>query len=80
VKAGGFHLTFCNIITQNRSKAQALVFYAFDVLIYRGRSVLTVREVLNKIFEDIKAASIGLSENIDATWSSPVCRNQTYNL
>ena len=60
-----------NLLQHHRSKAQALVFYAFDVLIYRGRSVLTVplyfrREVLHRIFEDIKAAPIGLSENIEA--------------
>ena len=60
-----------NLLQHHRSKAQALVFYAFDVLIYRGRSVLNVpldfrREVLRRIFEDIKAAPIGLSENIEA--------------
>ena len=60
-----------NLLQHHRSKAQALVFYVFDVLIYRGRSVLTVplyfrREVLRRIFEDIKAAPIGLSENIEA--------------
>ena len=60
-----------NLLQHHRSKAQALVFYAFDVLIYRGRSVLTVplyfrREVLRRIFEDINPAPIGLSENIEA--------------
>jgi DNA ligase D-like protein (predicted ligase) len=60
-----------NLLQHHRSKAQALVFYAFDVLIYRGRSVLNVplyfrREVLRRIFEDSKAAPIGLSENIEA--------------
>jgi ATP-dependent DNA ligase len=60
-----------NLLQHHRSKAQALVFYAFDVLIYRGRSVLNVplyfrREVLRRIFEDINAAPIGLSENIEA--------------
>jgi DNA ligase D-like protein (predicted ligase) len=60
-----------NLLQHHRSKAQALVFYAFDVLIYRGRSVLKVtlyfrREVLHRIFEDIKAAPIGLSESIEA--------------
>ena len=54
-----------NLLQHHRSKAQALVFYAFDVLIYRGRSVLDVplyfrREVLRKIFENSKAAPIGL--------------------
>jgi ATP-dependent DNA ligase len=60
-----------NLLQHHRSRAQALVFYAFDVLIYRGRSVLTVplyfrREVLHRIFEDRNAAPIGLSENIEA--------------
>jgi ATP-dependent DNA ligase len=60
-----------NLLQHHRSKAQALVFYAFDVLIYRGRSVLTVplyfrREVLHRIFQDSKAAPIGLAENIEA--------------
>jgi DNA ligase D-like protein (predicted ligase) len=60
-----------NLLQHHRSKAQALVFYAFDVLIYRGRSVLNVplyfrREVLRRIFEDIKIAPIGLSENIES--------------
>ncbi len=60
-----------NLLQHHRSKAQALVFYAFDVLIYRGRSVLKVplyfrREVLHRIFEDSKAAPIGLSESIEA--------------
>jgi len=60
-----------NLLQHHRSKAHALVFYAFDVLTYRGRSVLDVplyfrREVLHRIFEDTKAAPIGLSENIEA--------------
>src|SRR5262249_35693905 len=60
-----------NLLQHHRSKAHALVFYTFDVLVYRGRSVLDVplyfrREVLHRIFEDTKAAPIGLSENIEA--------------
>jgi DNA ligase D-like protein (predicted ligase) len=60
-----------NLLQHHRSKAQALVFYAFDVLIYRGRSVLKVplyfrQEVLRRIFADSNAAPIGLSENIEA--------------
>jgi DNA ligase D-like protein (predicted ligase) len=60
-----------NLLQHHRSKAQALVFYAFDVLIYRGRSVLQVplyfrREVLRRIFEDINAAPVSLSEYIEA--------------
>jgi bifunctional non-homologous end joining protein LigD len=60
-----------NLLQHHRSKARALVFYAFDVLIYRGRSVLKVplyfrREVLRRVFEDSKTAPMGLSENIEA--------------
>ena len=60
-----------NLLQHHRSKAQALVFYAFDVLIYRGRSVLSVplyfrQKVLHRIFGDSNAAPIGLSENIEA--------------
>jgi DNA ligase D-like protein (predicted ligase) len=60
-----------NLLQHHRSKAQALVFYAFDVLIYRGRSVLEVplyfrRQVLHRIFEDSNAVPIGLSESIEA--------------
>src|SRR5678815_2645499 len=60
-----------NLLQHHRSKAEALVFYAFDVFIYRDRSVLNVplyfrREVLHRIFGDSNAAPIGLSENIDA--------------
>ena len=60
-----------NLLQHHRSKAQAIVFYTFDVLIYRGRSVLDVplyfrRELLHKILEDSKANPIGLSENIEA--------------
>jgi len=60
-----------NLLQHHRSKAQALVFYAFDILIYRGRRVLDVplyfrRELLHKILGDTKATPIGLSENIEA--------------
>jgi ATP-dependent DNA ligase len=60
-----------NLLQHHRSQAHALVFYAFDVLIYRGRSVLEVplyfrRELLHKIFEDVEIGPIGLSENIEA--------------
>jgi bifunctional non-homologous end joining protein LigD len=60
-----------NLLQHHRSKARALVFYAFDVLIYRSRSVLMVplyfrREVLRRVFEDSKTAPMGLSENIEA--------------
>jgi ATP-dependent DNA ligase len=60
-----------NLLQHHRSKAQALLFYAFDVLIYRGRSLLKVpletrREVLSEIFKDDNAAPVSLSETIDA--------------
>jgi DNA ligase D-like protein (predicted ligase) len=60
-----------NLLQHHRSKAPALVFYVFDVLVYRGRSVLNVplyfrREVLRRIFDGVKAVPIGLSENIEA--------------
>ena len=46
-----------NLLQHHRSKAQALLFYAFDVLIYRGRSLVelplsTRREVLGEIFKE----------------------------
>jgi bifunctional non-homologous end joining protein LigD len=60
-----------NLLQHHSSKARALVFYIFDILIYRSRSILDVplyfrREVLHKIFEDSKANPIALSENIEA--------------
>ena len=61
-----------NLLQHHRSKAQALLFYAFDVLTYRGRSFLKEplecrRETLSEIFKGIKAAPIGLSETLDAS-------------
>jgi ATP-dependent DNA ligase len=45
-----------NLLQHHRSRAQALLFYAFDVLICRGKSFLNVplqerRKVLGEIFE-----------------------------
>lgn len=67
---GGFPLTFFNTIAP---KAQALLFYVFDVLIYGGRSLLKVplekrRKALTEILKSRKegALPIALSENIDA--------------
>src|SRR4029453_12615742 len=56
-----------NLLQHHRSKAQALLFYVFDVLAYRGRSLLNVplsarREILSEILKDTKAAPIALSE------------------
>jgi DNA ligase D-like protein (predicted ligase) len=60
-----------NLLQHHRSKAQTLLFYAFDVLIYRGHSLLKAplesrREVLGEIFKDGNAAPISLSKTIDA--------------
>jgi bifunctional non-homologous end joining protein LigD len=62
-----------NLLQHHRSKAQALLFYAFDVLIYRGRSLLRTlleerRAVLSEILKpgDSTATPIALSENIEA--------------
>ena len=62
-----------NLLQHHRSKAQALLFYAFDVLIHRGKSLLNVplekrRKVLGEIFEKVrsKTSPIKLSETIDA--------------
>jgi bifunctional non-homologous end joining protein LigD len=63
-----------NLLQHHRSQAQALLFYAFDVLIYRGRTLLSVplqdrRKALSEIFESMgkKAAPLGLSETMDST-------------
>src|SRR5206468_5904180 len=63
-----------NLLQHHRSKAQALLFYVFDVLIYRGRSLLKLtlekrREVLANIFKSDRsgASQVFLSENIEAS-------------
>ena len=63
-----------NLLQHHRSQAQALLFYAFDVLICRGKSLLNVplekrRKVLSEIFEKVrsKVSLINLSETIDAS-------------
>jgi DNA ligase D-like protein (predicted ligase) len=61
-----------NLLQHHRSKAQALLFYAFDMLAYRGRSLMQEplerrRELLNEAFEGIKAAPIALSEALDSS-------------
>jgi bifunctional non-homologous end joining protein LigD len=56
-----------------RSKAQALLFYVFDVLIHRGRSLLEEpleerRKMLSEILKTNRGASaIALSENMEAS-------------
>jgi DNA ligase D-like protein (predicted ligase) len=60
-----------SLLQHHRSKAQALLFYMFDVLIYRGRSLLKApltvrREVLSEVSTAIgKASPIGLSEPLE---------------
>jgi bifunctional non-homologous end joining protein LigD len=48
------------LLQHHRSKAQALVFYAFDVLIYRGRCVLKVP--LNFRREVLRSASLMVAD------------------
>jgi bifunctional non-homologous end joining protein LigD len=64
-----------NLLQHNRSKAQALLLYVFDVLIYRGRSLLKEplehrRQVLSEVVKDAigrgGAAPLALSEVFDA--------------
>jgi bifunctional non-homologous end joining protein LigD len=59
-----------NLLQHHRSKAQALLFYAFDVLAYRARSLMNEplsarREILSEAFKGIRAAPIALSETLD---------------
>ena len=58
-----------NLLQHHRSHAQALLFYAFDVIACRGRSLVSTplerrRTLLNEIFEDLgkNASPICLSE------------------
>jgi bifunctional non-homologous end joining protein LigD len=62
------------VLQNYRSAAQALLFYAFDVLIHRGRNMLDTplverREALDDVFRGDKriAAPLCLSETIDAS-------------
>jgi bifunctional non-homologous end joining protein LigD len=60
-----------NLLQHHRSKAQALLFYAFDVLVCSGRSLLQEplevrREILSELIKAIKTAPIGLSESLAA--------------
>jgi DNA ligase D-like protein (predicted ligase) len=63
-----------NLLQHNRSKAQALLLYVFDVLICRGVSLINEplskrRELLTNIIKPLtrNASAIALSESIDAT-------------
>ncbi|MEX0803071.1 MAG: non-homologous end-joining DNA ligase [Candidatus Binatia bacterium] len=62
-----------NLLQRHRSAAQAILFYAFDVIIHRGKSLVKVplemrREILGEIIGDLKnrAPLICLSDTIDA--------------
>ena len=60
-----------NLLQHHRSRAQALLFYVFDVLIYHGRSLLnesltTRREMLSEIASALgKASPVYVSANLD---------------
>lgn len=63
-----------NMLQHHRSQAQAILFYAFDVIIHRGRSIRHValetrRELLSDIAADLKTRTplIGLSDSLDTT-------------
>src|SRR5262250_2927408 len=63
-----------NLLQHHRSHAQALLFYAFDVIVHRGENLVNAplekrQTVLNEIFEDLgkNASAVCLSETIDAT-------------
>src|SRR5215471_18329413 len=63
-----------NLLQHHRSHAQALLFYAFDVMVRRGKNLVSTplekrRALLNELFEDLgrHASFIGLSETMDAT-------------
>src|SRR5438093_3652712 len=63
-----------NLLQRHRSEAQAILFYAFDIIMDRGKSLLEVRlETRREILTDIVMALtktptvIGLSETIDAS-------------
>ncbi len=60
-----------NLLQHRRSKAQALLFYAFDVLACRGRSLLKVplqerRPILDELLKRPEAGALALSEVITA--------------
>ena len=63
-----------NLLQHHRSHAQTLLFYAFDVIVCRGKSLINVplekrRRLLNDMAADLKNGSrfLSVSETIDAS-------------
>jgi bifunctional non-homologous end joining protein LigD len=63
-----------NLLQHHRSQAQAILFYAFDVIIHRGRRLIHVpletrRELLSDIAADLKTRTplVGLSDTLDTS-------------
>jgi DNA ligase D-like protein (predicted ligase) len=63
-----------NLLQHHRSHAQALLFYAFDVIICQGKSLLNTpfekrRKILGELFKNLgdKPSPIALSETMNAT-------------
>ena len=63
-----------NILQHHRSQAQAILFYAYDVIFHRGRRLIHVplearRELLSDIAADLKKRTplIGLSDTLETT-------------
>jgi len=63
-----------NLLQHHRSHAEALLFYAFDVVVCQGKSLLNTplekrRKILGELFKNLgdKPSPIALSETMDAT-------------
>ena len=63
-----------NLLQHHRSQAQALLFYAFDLIVHRGQSLINEplenrRRLLNGMAADLKNGSrlISVSDTIDAS-------------
>ena len=70
--------TSFNLLQHYRSHAQALLFYAFDVIVCQGKSVMSAplekrRALLNDLFADLgkDASPLRLSETMDAPPDAP---------